>query len=80
MDEESGRIYIDSNREGSLGSYDIWVLEGADGVPENLGDPINTNLVERSLWTDGKLMFFTGLNYKSGIGGYNIFVSFKKEE
>jgi len=80
MDKESGRIYIDSNREGSLGSYDIWVLEGEDGVPENLGAPINTNLAERSLWTDGKLMFFTGLNYESGIGGYDIFVSFKKEK
>jgi hypothetical protein len=78
-DEESGKIYIDSNRSGSVGSYDIWVLENEDAKAVNIGSPINTNLAERSLWTNGKVMFFTGLNYEGGVGGYDIFVSFYED-
>lgn len=77
-DENTGKIYINSNRQGAIGSYDIWVLENEDAEAVNIGSPINTNLSERSLWTDGKLMFFTGLNYENGVGGYDIFVSFNQ--
>ncbi|MCK4258210.1 MAG: hypothetical protein KAX49_04490 [Halanaerobiales bacterium] len=77
-EENSGKIYINSNREGAMGSYDIWVLDNDDAKAVNLGSPINTKLSERSLWTDGRLMFFTGLNYENGVGGYDIFVSFYK--
>ncbi|MCG8516107.1 MAG: hypothetical protein MI740_18430 [Halanaerobiales bacterium] len=78
-DEQSGKIYIDSNRPGSLGSYDIWVLAGEDQTAVNLGRPINTELSERSLWTDGKVLFFSALDYENGIGGYDIFVSFYQD-
>lgn len=75
VDESSGLFYVNSTREGAIeGTYNIWVFDGEDGLGENIGLPINAGNA-RSLWTNGKIMFFTGNNYPGGISTYDIFVS-----
>lgn len=75
VDETSGLFYVNSTREGAIeGTYNIWVFDGEDGLGENIGLPINAGNA-RSLWTNGKIMFFTGNNYPGGISTYDIFVS-----
>ena len=74
VDESSGLFYVNSTREGAIeGTYNIWVFDGEDGLGENIGLPINAGNA-RSLWTNGKIMFFTGNNYPGGISTYDIFV------
>lgn len=75
VDEASGLFYVSSTREGAIGgTYNIWVFDGEDGLGENIGLPINGGNA-RSLWTNGKVMFFTGNNYPGGISTFDIFVS-----
>jgi hypothetical protein len=58
-------LYFASNRTGSIGSNDIWVSRRAGasdpwGVPENLGAPINSVVVDvgPSLALDGQTLYF----------------------
>lgn len=75
VDEASGLFYVSGTREGAIeGTYNIWVFDGEEGEAQNLGLPINQGNA-RSMWTDGRIMFFTGNNYPGGISTYDIFIS-----
>lgn len=77
VDEASSLFYVSGTREGGAieGTYNIWVFDGGEeGEAQNLGLPINQGNV-RSMWTDGRIMFFTGNNYPGGISTYDIFIS-----
>jgi outer membrane protein OmpA-like peptidoglycan-associated protein len=82
-------LYFISNRDGGIGGKDIWQvsLKGTtkDGVPffgdlKNLGETINTKRDENSpfLHHDGQTLYFSS-NGHLGIGGMDIFMSYKLE-
>lgn len=81
-------LYFASNRPGGKGKSDIWkckVTIEENGMlkfsePENLGADINTAEDEFSpfIHADNHTLFFSSKGRK-GMGGYDIFVSYKKE-
>ena len=54
--DKVGRIYFDSNREGSIGDYSIWVAEHAQGTPE-VFDVIASGASEREITMNDKFSF-----------------------
>jgi len=70
-------IYIESNRPGGLGEFDIWqITPSRHGLPsqiQNLGAPVNTSGIENDPFVspDGKYLIFSS-NYD------DLFVTFKK--
>jgi hypothetical protein len=75
VDETNNKFYVDSDRSGSEGGYDVWVLDGEDGKAVNPGWPINTSNHERSLWTNGEVIFLTVSGRPGGAGGYDIWIA-----
>lgn len=75
-------LYFISNRDGGLGSQDIWVTElNDDGYwqePKNLGPIINTPYREESVFIhpDNQTLYFSSAGHV-GMGGTDIFVSRK---
>lgn len=78
-------LYFVSNREGGKGGTDIWVSvlseEGYWSYPKNLGDSINTPLMENApfIHPDGKTLYFSS-NGHEGLGGLDIYYSKKKAD
>jgi hypothetical protein len=75
-------LYFHSNRSGN---FDIYVSQRPSkhdpwGLPRNLGPPINTPLVETvpALSSDGHWLFFNGFNRPGGLGGFDIWVSYRQ--
>lgn len=73
-------LYFVSDMEGNIGEKDIWVARrdtpnGEFGVPENLGEPINTpgNEMFPYVREDGTLFFAS--DGHPGLGGLDIFMS-----
>src|SRR5919198_4942691 len=78
-------LYFHSNRTGGHGSFDLYVsqrpsVDAPWGPPQNLGPTINTSVVETvpALSRDGHWLFFNSLNRPGGFGGFDIWVSFRK--
>ena len=74
-------MYLDSNRAGGSGSWDIWVTTRQTkndpwGEPLNLGPTVNSSTVDCAaiITTDGLLLFFQS-NRPGGSGGDDIWVS-----
>jgi outer membrane protein OmpA-like peptidoglycan-associated protein/cytochrome c-type biogenesis protein CcmH/NrfG len=73
-------IYFSSNRGGGQGEMDIWVSkrdeDGAWGIPENLGEVINTTGVDRApfIHQDGQTLYFMSDGHE-GMGGHDLFYS-----
>lgn len=73
-------LYFASNRPGGKGGIDIYMtkkmVNGEWGVPENMGDSINTQYDEKSpfIHSDSQTLYFSS-NGHPGIGGYDIFYS-----
>lgn len=82
-------LYFASNRPGGKGKSDIWkckVTIEENGMlkfsnPTNLGEDINSAEDEFSpfIHADNHTLFFSSKGRK-GMGGYDIFVSYKKDE
>jgi outer membrane protein OmpA-like peptidoglycan-associated protein len=78
-------LYFTSNRPGGKGSSDIWISvlqdDGSWSLPENLGDSINTPELEMNpfIHPDGKTLYFASQG-QIGMGGFDLFVSRKKED
>ena len=74
------KILFSSNRKGSLGGSDLWMVqktsEGKWGAVVNLGSAINTEGQEESpfLHRDGKTLYFRS-NGHTGMGGFDLFMS-----
>lgn len=77
-------LYFVSNRNGGIGSYDIWMTrrddEGQWSEPVNLGPKINTPYDEHSpfIHPDNKTLYFSS-NGWPGFGNRDIFVVHKNE-
>ncbi len=73
-------LYFASNREGSLGSSDIWATHlNADGAwtkPVNLGTPVNTRSTEMApfIHFDNETLYFSSDGHR-GMGGQDLYVS-----
>jgi outer membrane protein OmpA-like peptidoglycan-associated protein len=78
-------LYFASNRPGTLGVRDIFVShkgpDGKWGIPENLGDNINTAYDEGYpfIHPDNKTLYFCSDGWP-GMGGIDIFVSKKDDK
>lgn len=74
------KMLFSSNRKGSVGGNDLWMVEktreGKWGAVINLGPNINTDKHEESpfLHSDGKTLYFRS-NGHTGMGGFDLFMS-----
>ncbi len=83
LSADGRELYFVSDRKGGLGGYDIWysqLLEGVWSRAENLGPAINTPLDEISpyIHVNNQTLYIVSNGYP-GYGGYDIYVSDKKE-
>lgn len=82
---EGELIYLSSNRNGSVGGYDIFISklndDGLWGKPKNAGKTINTEFDEQVAYftTDANVLFFSS-NGHYNMGGYDIFFTRNVEE
>jgi hypothetical protein len=79
--EDGSNIYFVSDRPGGKGQADIYTARKVGNEwskPTNLGDSINTDSDENSVFIhpSGKILFFTSNGHQS-MGSYDIFVSKK---
>ena len=78
VSKDGNTLYFTSDREGGMGGLDIYKStkdsKGSWGVPENLGQSVNTEFDEETpfVTTDGKYLFFSSEGHSS-IGGFDIF-------
>jgi len=78
--DHAGRIWLDSNREGTLGNYDLWVAEDENATPVNLGAPINTEVAEREPTINDRFFFFSANKREGGAGGWDLWYMEKSPE
>ncbi len=84
LTSSKNELYMISEKAGGLGGKDIYVSKRMSdstwGPMENLGAPINSEYDETalSLSPDGNTMYFSSNGNKS-IGGFDVFVSTKKD-
>ncbi|MBN8702430.1 MAG: PD40 domain-containing protein [Bacteroidetes bacterium] len=80
INNEGDILYFASDRSGGKGGTDIYVTKklptGEWGVPQNLGEPINSAANEDfpNISPDGKTLYFSS-NGHTSMGGYDIFKS-----
>ncbi len=80
MDLNKNMVFFVSDRDGGLGGKDLWMIKKLDNgswsLPQNLGEPINTEYDEESPYfhSDGKTLYFSSKGHSS-IGGLDIFKS-----
>ena len=78
VSKDGNTLYFTSDREGGLGGLDIYKstkdAKGNWGVPENLGQSVNTEFDEETPFVspDGKYLFFSSEGH-NGIGGFDVF-------
>jgi len=78
-------LYFTSNRKGGHGGLDIYKseleAEGKWGVPENMGNVINTPYNEECPYIseDGQTLYFSSYGHYN-MGGYDIFYSRKNKD
>ena len=85
LSKDERSLYFQSNRPtGSFGGMDLWVSRRTDveapwGPPINLGPVINTPFTEGgpSFSRDGHWMFFNSDRPEGGVGGTDIWVSWR---
>jgi hypothetical protein len=80
----NGNLYFSSDRPGTRGGTDLWMARRVNGGyedPENLGDAINTPAHEFEAWIapDESYLLFSALRRAGGAGGYDLFVSRKRD-
>lgn len=79
LSKDGKKLYFTSDREGSIGLSDIWMVaineDGTYGEPENLGRPINTEGRDTfPFMNDGGNLYYASDGY-SGTGGLDIYVT-----
>lgn len=73
-------LYFASNREGSIGSSDIWMTQklpnGSWSDPVNLGVPVNSKGSEMApfIHFDNRSLYFSSIGHP-GMGGHDLFQS-----
>lgn len=82
---ENGDLYFTAANEKAFGREDIFVSEFVDGIYqeyENLGDSVNSPRDEFNSFIakDGTYLLYTTTGFGDGLGGGDLWVSFKKED
>jgi Tol biopolymer transport system component len=80
----NGNLYFSTERPGGHGGTDLYVarrVAGGYAAPENLGDAINTPAHEFEAWIapDERYLVFSALHRAGGVGGYDLFVSHRRD-
>ncbi|WP_162497538.1 OmpA family protein [Aureibaculum marinum] len=79
LDKEEKKLYFVSDRPGSIGKTDIWVVDilpdGTYSEPRNMGNRINTEEREMFPHIDDDNMLFFSSNGHAGFGNLDIFAS-----
>lgn len=81
----NGDIYFTSNNEKAMGREDIFVsrFENGEYQPyENLGDSVNSGMDEFNSFIseDGSYLVYTTTGFGDGLGGGDLWVTFRKNE
>ena len=84
LSRDGKKLYFASDRPGTVGLSDIWVVDvlddGTFSEPENLGRPINTEGRESfPFLSDTGTLYFASDGHP-GLGGFDIFVSAPSSE
>lgn len=80
ISSDGSTLVFASDRKGGFGGIDLYVVKkdefGYWGVPQNMGENINSTLNEKSPFfhVDGETMYFASQQFPS-LGGYDIFIS-----
>lgn len=79
---KNGNLYFASNRQGTIGSFDIYVSRFVDGAytkPENVGEGVNEEHMEHDPFINGdeNLIIFTSVNREGGFGRGDLYYSIK---
>lgn len=80
LSKDGKKLYFSSDRPGSIGSFDIYVVDvnddGTFGIPQNLGNAVNTIHREQfpEISDNGTILYFASDGHQ-GIGGLDIFMS-----
>ncbi len=79
LNADNTKLYFASDREGTIGMSDIWVVtieeDGSFGEPENLGRPINTEGRETFPYLSDKGNLYFASDGHPGLGGLDVFVT-----
>lgn len=82
LSDDEKKLYFASDRPGSIGSFDIYVVDilksGKLGEPINLGDKINTDHREQFPYVLKDTLFFASTGH-IGLGGLDVFKSVIKD-
>ncbi len=81
----NGNLYFASNREGSLGSHDIYVsryVNGTHTAPEHLGPAINSGFMEHDpmIAPDEQYLIFTSVDRPDSHGSADLYYSLRKDD
>jgi Tol biopolymer transport system component len=79
-----GTIYFGSGRKGGKGGIDLYrsrFVNGKYQVPENLGDPINTEFdeFEPFIAPDESFLIFMAGGRSDGLGGFDLYISYNRD-
>lgn len=79
----NGNLYFASNRQGSLGSHDIYISRYSNGhytKPENLGPAINSGNMEHDpmISPDERYLIFTSVDRKDSHGNGDLYYSLRE--
>jgi len=84
LSPDGKRLYFSSDMPGTLGMSDLWYVDilenGTYGTPINLGPEINTEGRESFPFVSDKNNLYFSSDGRSGLGGYDVFVSSIDEE
>lgn len=76
LSEDNTKLYFSSDMTGSIGGYDIYVVDinnGEFGSPKNLGDKINTTSNELFPFVTNNAVYFTSNRYENNFGGLDVY-------
>lgn len=81
----NGNMYFASNRQGTLGSHDIYVSRYVDGhytKPENLGPAINSGTMEHDpmIAPDERYLIFTSVDRKDSYGDGDLYYALRNAD
>ncbi|MFV5693454.1 OmpA family protein [Flavobacterium sp. LT1R49] len=77
IDKDGKFLYFASNMPGSIGGTDLWKVavnsDGSFGIPENMGDKINTSGDENFPFVSDDAVLYFSSNGLTGFGGLDVF-------
>ncbi|MFC1564796.1 hypothetical protein ACFL6G_07650 [candidate division KSB1 bacterium] len=81
---QDGTLYFYSDREGSHGEVDIYrsrLIDGEYQVPENLGEPVNTEISEYNPYVspDERFLRYNTGDRQDSYGSHDLYISFRND-